>query len=340
MYPKAAPRGSNVSAPPRTRRLSVAFLLAPRFTLVAFSAFVDALRLAADEGDSSRPIDCDWQVLSQDMQPITASCGLKVSPTSPLVDPTQFDYIVVVGGLLPHLKLDPELSNFIQHAAARRVPLIGICTAPFILARLGLMENRRSCVSWYVASDFAEEFPGLPFSSEELFIDEGDRLSCAGGTSVVHLAAHLIERHCDKARAAKALRIMIEHTQLPAQTPQPLPPLMQQTSDTRVRKAILLIERHISTPVSAEFIAQHVNISVRHLERLFLAEVGMTPVAFAVKLRMATAYNLLVTTQAPILDIALECGFLSNSHFSRSFKQTFGKKPSQVREEECAHQHS
>ncbi|MGG2478909.1 GlxA family transcriptional regulator, partial [Rhizobium sp. BR5] len=44
------------------KRLSVAFLLADRFTLSAFANFVDVLRLAADEADRSRPILCEWSV--------------------------------------------------------------------------------------------------------------------------------------------------------------------------------------------------------------------------------------------------------------------------------------
>lgn len=327
-------RPSRPAAPAALRpRLSVGFVLAPRFTLLAFSAFIDALRLAADDGDRSRPVDCRWEVLSHDLQPITASCGIKVAPTSELPDPAAFDYLVVVGGLLPHLKLDARLNAYLRGYAAASKPLVGICTGSFVLARLGLMAGRRSCVSWYVASDFVAEFPSLEVDSGELFIDDGDRLTCAGGTSVVHLAAHLIERHCDKARAAKALRIMIEHAQLPSHSAQPVPLVVREAADVRVHKAVLLIERHISTPVTAEFIAQHVELSVRHLERLFQSELGMGPVAFASRLRMQTAYGLLVSTDAPILNIAMECGFMSNSHFSRCFKQAYGKSPTQVRDE-------
>jgi transcriptional regulator GlxA family with amidase domain len=195
------------------------------------------------------------------------------------------------------------------------------------------MKDRRSCVSWYVHADFTNEFPDLDVSSDELFIDDGDRLTCAGGTSVVHLAAYLVERHCDKARAAKAMRIMIEHAPLPAKTPQPQPLFTRTTDDIRVRKAMLLIERHLSDPLPTEFIAQHVNVSVRHLERLFQSELGMSPLAFAFELRLNNALNLLVSTRSSIIDIALQCGFLSNSHFSRCFRNQYGKTPSQVREE-------
>jgi transcriptional regulator GlxA family with amidase domain len=224
------------------------------------------------------------------------------------------------------------MNDYLRRAAGK-VPLVGICTGPFVLARLGLMKDRRSCVSWYVHADFTNEFPDLDVSSDELFIDDGDRLTCAGGTSVVHLAAYLVERHCDKARAAKAMRIMIEHAPLPAKTPQPQPLFTRTTDDIRVRKAMLLIERHLSDPLPTEFIAQHVNVSVRHLERLFQSELGMSPLAFAFELRLNNALNLLVSTRSSIIDIALQCGFLSNSHFSRCFRNQYGKTPSQVREE-------
>ena len=319
--------------PASKSKLSVGFILAPNFTLLAFSAFVDTLRLAADDGDRSRPIHCEWAVLSYDMRPIKSSCGVEISPTLELNAAARFDYIVVVGGLLHALKFPAPVTDYLRAAAAANVALVGICTGSFALARLGLMKGRRSCVSWYVHDDFRNEFPELEVSSDELFIDDVDRLTCAGGTSVVHLAAFLVERHCDKARAAKALRIMIEHAPLPAKTPQPQPLFTKETDNIRVRKAMLLIERHLSDPLPAEFIAQHVNVSVRHLERLFQSELGMSPLAFAFELRLNNAHNLLTTTRNSIIDIALQCGFLSNSHFSRCFRNAHGKTPSQVREE-------
>ena len=48
-------------------RLSVGFILTRRFTLCAFANFIDVLRLAADEGDRSRQILCDWKILSNTM---------------------------------------------------------------------------------------------------------------------------------------------------------------------------------------------------------------------------------------------------------------------------------
>ena len=151
-------------------QLNVGFILARRFTLCAFANFVDVLRLAADEGDRSRPILCAWRVLSPTMEPIASSCGIVVQPDERLGDPARFDYLVVVGGLVDEIEnLHPETVRFLERAAAAGVPLVGVCTGTFALHRAGLMQGYRACVSWFHHEDFLERFDGLePVSRPDL----------------------------------------------------------------------------------------------------------------------------------------------------------------------------
>jgi len=313
------------------RKLSVGFVLAPNFTLLALSAFVDTLRLAADEGDRSRPIRCRWALLSDTMRAVRSSSGISVNPDAGLPDPRQFDFIVVVGGTLTTDVLSKPMSLYLQQAANAGVRLVGICTGSFVLARLGLMQGRKSCISWFHHEDFRALYPTLQSSSDELFIEDGDRLTCAGGTSVVHLAAYLVRSYCGEAVAEKALRIMIEQSTLPAQFPQPQAPQTPRTRDLRVRKAMLLMERNIESPLSTEFIARHVGLSVRQLERLFKSETGTSPTLFALRLRLAHARQRLLHSQDAVADIALQSGFVNRSHFARSFRVAFGETPSALR---------
>ena len=73
------------------RRLRVGFVLSKNFTLMAFSNFLDVLRLAADEGDNSRPIRCQWHIMSASGEPIRSSSGVMVTPTSKFIDPRDLD---------------------------------------------------------------------------------------------------------------------------------------------------------------------------------------------------------------------------------------------------------
>jgi transcriptional regulator GlxA family with amidase domain len=102
---------------PEVPRLRVGFVLTPRFTLTAYAGFVDALRLAADDGDRSRQRRIRWAVLGQ--EPVVASCGTPVLPTAPLDDVAAWDVVVVVGGLLHGgQKVPPSVSAFLRRAAA------------------------------------------------------------------------------------------------------------------------------------------------------------------------------------------------------------------------------
>lgn len=75
---KVARTKIELSSPRSTmQKLRVGFVLAPRFTLTAFAGFVDALRLAADDGDRSRRMRCDWDVLGRG-EAITSSCGAAI----------------------------------------------------------------------------------------------------------------------------------------------------------------------------------------------------------------------------------------------------------------------
>jgi transcriptional regulator GlxA family with amidase domain len=313
------------------RKLSVGFILAPNFTLLAFSAFVDTLRLAADEGDRSRPIYCAWFVLSDNMRPVRSSSGVSVNPDSELRDPKEFDLIVVVGGTLSTASVSQELGSYLRRADQAGTPLAGICTGSFVLARLGLMRERKCCISWFHRDDFFAQFPDIEASSDGLYIVDDNRLTCAGGTSVVHLAAHLVKQYCGEAAAQKALRIMIEQPTLPAQFPQPQPLQTPQTRNRYVRKAMLMMERNMETPVSLEFVALHVGLSLRQLQRLFMAETGISPSAFAMRIRLVHAHNRLLHSDDKVTDIALECGFVNRSHFALSFRLEYGLSPSALR---------
>lgn len=313
-------------------RLSVGFILARRFTLCAFANFVDVLRLAADEGDRSRPILCEWTVLSDTMSPVASSCGVLVQPNERLGDPRKFDYIVVVGGLIDEIpNMSPEYTRYLQRAAAAKVPLAGVCTGAFILHRAGLMDGYRCCVSWFHHADFLEQFDGLKPVSDQIFIVDRDRLTCSGGASSAHLAAHLVEKHVGRAQARKSLHIMIIDDALRAEKPQPGIPLDLATDDALVKKALLLMQQNMDTPLSATEIARRLGASRRQLERHFQASVGMAPALAYKIMRLEYAEFLLRHSDQSVTEIAAASGFCDSSHFIRAFRERRGTTPALYR---------
>ena len=323
-------RRNNELETPRVQ-LSVGFILMPRFTLLAFSAFVDCLRLSADEGDASRPVYCRWTFMTPAGATASASCGATVGPCTVFQEPTQFDYLVVAGGLLPAgPPADAETVRYLREAAAAGVPLVGLCTGPFVLIQAGLMHRRRCCVSWYHYRDLTERLSDVVPVADRLFVVDGDRITCAGGIAAADLAAWMVERHVGRAWAQKSLHIMLIDHARRGNTSQPQPAFSAEVSDNRVRRAILMIEQRLSEPMSTDELAAALNISRRQLERGFEKELGISPSRFARDLRLRYGHWLLEHTERSITDISAECGFADTAHFSRHFRALFGRPPSQV----------
>ncbi|WGF88974.1 GlxA family transcriptional regulator [Marinivivus vitaminiproducens] len=319
-------------APAGRSSLSVGFLLTDAFTLTAFSTFIDTLRLAADDGDGSRQLRCAWTVLGDRARPAKASCGVEIAAWDRCERPERFDYIVVVGGLLRSGRpLAEEAVAFLKNAARAGVRLVGVCTGSFVLARAGLLQGRRSCVSWYHYQDYLAEFPDQSPIADQLFVVDGDRITCAGGAGVADLAAFLIERHLGRAYAQKALHILQIDQARPPERCQPQPPLVEAVNDPRVRRALLLMEQNLAEPLRVEALALRLGVSARQLERLFHAELGMYPNACYRLLRLRHSDWLLRNTDRTVTSVALECGFADGAHFSRQYRQAFGRSPSSGR---------
>ena len=323
-----------------TAKLRVAFVLVPEFTLTAFASFVDALRLAADESDRSRPVDASWTLLGEDLKPVKSSCGVEVRPWQTFADPADFDYIVVAGGLLrSSQRLGATTVEFLRRAARQNVPLVGICTGSFVLARAGLMQGFKCCVLWLHLDDFVREFPDVRVTADQLYVADGQRLTCAGGTSVTHLAAYIIERHLGIAPAIKCLRILVEDAPLPAAAPQPLADTFVTVEHPRVRKAIRLMEQGLGWSVSIADVAADLHMSVRQLERDFHEALERSPQTVLLELRVSHVKWLLGSTHLAISEIAQRCGFSDTAHLSRVFRRSVGCTPSAFRNDTYGNRH-
>lgn len=320
--------------PPSERpKLRVGILLWPSFSLLAFSGFVDALRMASDIGDQSRQVICNWEVLAESTAPVTASCGIRVSPTARFQDATSFDYLVVVAGLTSRLGDSPGgAEKYLKDAARAGVPLIGICTGTFVLAALGLLDGRRVCVGNYHYREFAETFPHLTLVYDQLFVADRDRITCTGGAASIDMAAFVVERHCGRHRSLKILHMLaVDRIRQPNAPQRVIHFADEKIADPRVAKAIGLMEQHITQPISITDLSGRLNISERQLERAFQKTVGTSPAHYFRSIRLHYGRWLLTNSRASITQIAIDCGFSDNAHFTRHFQREFGEGPHRFR---------
>ncbi len=313
--------------------LRIAFILQNKFTLAAFSGFIDALRLAADDAAKSRQIRVGWEVYSLTGGQVYASCGVSIATLPAPRDAEGFDYVAVCGGnSFNDDTPSPALMQFIRSAHARGVGLLGICTGSFALARAGLVDARRYCIHWNVLEAFKSRFPCAQISLDRIFVDEGDVITCAGSTAAIDLALYLLVRHCGSERAQQVMRHMMLTSMRPASVPQAhFFEMPADGTDSRVRKALHFMEQRLDQPPNNLAIARYCAISHRQLERLFRANLGLTIGQVFRNMRLNYGRYLLSRGSLTVLEIANITGFADTAHFSREFRKAFGNTPSNYR---------
>ncbi|MBI3477926.1 MAG: helix-turn-helix transcriptional regulator [Acidobacteria bacterium] len=92
-----------------------------------------------------------------------------------------------------------------------------------------------------------------------------------------------------------------------------------------------ILSQHTDEPVTLTSIACRLGLSPYHVCRLFRQVTGTKLHQYRLRLRLRVALAAVLESTQPLIDIALDTGFASHSHFTNSFRHEFGMTPSMVR---------
>lgn len=311
-------------------RLSVGIVALPGFTLTALSLFLDPFRLAADDRDKSRQIRCGWKICTLSGDPVTSSSGMIIEPTAPVGELDECDYVAVVGGILGQYRpRQKALIELIRRADRRGQTVVGLCTAAFLLAEGGLLEDRNCCVSWFHRDDFIEMFDGYTADTTSLFHRSGRHYTCAGGLGAASLALSIIQKEISEELARKSASILMFPYEL-VRSEQPALSFNGVRSPM-IRKAIRIFEATLEEPVPMVDVARRLGISVRQMERAFKMTLGRTAFEVREELRVKKARELLSETALSLLEVAVASGFTDTRSMNRSFLRQKQKAPREYR---------
>lgn len=313
----------------------IGFILSPDFTLLPFAGFIDAVRHAADERDRSRQVYCHWGVIAPNRQPVRSSCGVEVLPWRRFDDPSNYDYIVAVGGLLTSFdQHDPRIFNYLRDAAVAGVRLVGLCTGSFVLGEAGQLDGVRCAVHVDHVAEFKDRYPRAIPLPNAIYTFDQDRITCPGGTAAIDVAVEILSQRCGASRGTKGLAAMVVDQHRKAHHAGRMSfQELEHCGDSRVEQAVLLMRQALSEPISIDEIARKLSISRRQLNRVFKEKSGKSPQELWRDMRLEHARWRLLNTSNSVTEIAHECGFSDCAHFVRWFQRKHGRSPTAFRRE-------
>jgi AraC family transcriptional regulator len=113
--------------------------------------------------------------------------------------------------------------------------------------------------------------------------------------------------------------------------PVPLRHARERLGAGSVRRVRDYVESHLERDFEVADMAAVADLSPAHFARAFAATVGATPFDYVMTRRLARAHELLAGTDRPVLDVALDVGFKTPSHFAARFRREFGLSPREIR---------
>jgi transcriptional regulator GlxA family with amidase domain len=313
---------------PRELPQRIGFILIPRFSMIAFTSALEPLRLA---NRASGHELYAWSLHSADGGPVSASNGIVFQAEGGLDRASTCDAVVVCSGLDVHRYDDRQLSSWLRRAARRGLDVGAVCTGSHIMARAGLLDGYRCTIHWENLAAFAEDFPDIEVTTELFEIDR-NRFTCSGGTGAIDMMLNVIAmQHGHELAAAVADQFMHERIRDQHDHQRMSLPARLGVRHPKLIAVIDLMEQNLEEPLARSALAVNAGLSTRQLERLFRKYLNRSPARYYLELRLNKARLLLLQTNMSVIDVALACGFVSASHFSKCYRDFFGRTPRKER---------
>jgi transcriptional regulator GlxA family with amidase domain len=334
--PKAAERGAIAGLlpdflKPRTNAKApfrVAVILVPGFALMSFASVIEPVRGA---NRLSGAKFYEWELFAPEGGMVESNSGITVAaaPVSAL-EQGSFDLVVVCAASHAEQRRFRAVEETLRRLARHNVALAAVSTGSFVLARAGLLTDRRCTVHWDYADSFAEAFPDIAVCND-LFVVDGSILTCAGATAALDMMLQLIGAHHGQDLARQISGQFLHGGIRAAADDQRRMLLGMGVTNSVVQKAVSLMEAAIEEPVPLSELTQRTGVSQRQLERLCKRYLGATPAQYYVQLRLERARRMLRQTDMSVAEVAIACGFVSLSHFAKVYRRHYGLSPREDR---------
>ncbi len=320
MFPESLERSTG------NEHIQLGFLVFPGFPMACLTSMIEPLRAA---NEISRKAAFGWTVISESGAPVDSSAKVRFHPDCALAD-AQVNYLILLSP--PDAGFaNPRQGNGILRALDRHGAILGgVSGGVFPLARSGVMTGHVTSVHWCYASAFSDEFPSLA-TTDEVIMPDRRRVTVSGAAAAFDLALMLIDKRLG-AEVMTEVACWFQHPLVRGEgVRQKIPaPRVAVTTDMLpepLAQAVKVMSENLEDPIGIADICAQIDISPRHLERLFKKLTGKSPLIYYRNMRLAAARQLVMYSNRSMREIAEAIGYSSATPFRARYAEVYGLSP-------------
>jgi transcriptional regulator GlxA family with amidase domain len=267
----------------------VAFLVYDGVTLLDLAGPAEVFKEANRFGADYRIV-----LLSPTGAEVTSSLGIRLAVDGAVSAAPVDTFLVTGADVYPRARVPADLADAARIPAAAAARIASICTGAFVLAAAGLLDGKHVTTHWQVTHELAARCPTCHVDPDAIYVRDGTTYTSAGVTAGIDLALALVEEDHGPDLARDVARALVVYMQraggqsqfsAPLQGPPPHSPALRTITD--------LVTANPRGDHSPGQLAKHLNVSTRHLTRLFHDELATTPARYVENIRFDLARALL-----------------------------------------------
>lgn len=163
-------------------------------------------------------------------------------------------------------------------------------------------------------------------------VSQGQRARLSSVVRLLETAGHNLPRGDNEAYrcVAKAAALLQAECDLDSANP-PAAKRRDFLPTWKMTRVMNFIDVNLDRPIRIEKLAAIAKLSCSHFSRAFHATAGETPSRFVIRRRVERAEQLILHTDKPLSEIALDCGMADQSHLTKQFRRFYGMAPGKWR---------
>ncbi|HEX3443463.1 MAG TPA: helix-turn-helix domain-containing protein [Chthoniobacterales bacterium] len=215
------------------------------------------------------------------------------------------------------------------HDAQRQGSIIAAtCGASYFLAGSGMLDGKRSTISWWLKKEASRHFPAVRWEPSRMIIRQGRIYTTGAGFSGLELITTLLLDLGFSKEERQVRKVMVLPPSRQFQTP--YEDSFPEMVDPFEKKLNQLSREHIRD-LDLHFLALRLGMSSRTLARRFVNELRITPGKWIREKRLEMARTLLETTRLSVSEICARVGYQDVASFGRLFVKSTGMPPADFR---------
>lgn len=229
------------------------------------------------------------------------------------------------------VKSNKPLIEWITKQCINGAEIACMCTGAFMLASTGLLDGKSCSTHWSYADEFRSHFPKVNLQVEQLITDENGMYTSGGAYSFLNLAIYLVEKYYDRQTAIYCSKVFQIEMDRQSQSPFIIFSGQKQHGDEVVLQAQTYIESRLDERISVEELSLKFAVSRRNFDRRFIKATGITPIEYALRVKIESAKKAFETTRKNINEVMYEVGYSDLKAFREAFRRITGILPQEYR---------